>query len=90
MLTIEPTVNARMSPPGRCRSYPGSTGHSAIRHCVFRPSCGQAVVHIAPPESPQVPDLAAQGFVARGCRVDVVGHDPVATIVYKHAAHTVS
>jgi anti-sigma factor RsiW len=42
------------------------------------------------PESPQVPDLAAQGFMLIGGRVDVVGHDPVATIVYKHAAHTVS
>src|ERR1700682_5266649 len=42
------------------------------------------------PESPQVPDLAAQGFVLAGGRVDVIGHDPVATIVYKHAAHTVS
>jgi anti-sigma factor RsiW len=42
------------------------------------------------PESPQVPDLAAQGFALVGGRVDVVGHNPVATIVYKHAAHTVS
>jgi anti-sigma factor RsiW len=42
------------------------------------------------PESPQVPDLAAQGFMLVGGRVDVVGHDPVPTIVYKHAAHTVS
>jgi anti-sigma factor RsiW len=42
------------------------------------------------PESPQVPDLAAQGFVLEGGRVDVVGHEPVATIVYKHAKHTVS
>src|SRR5580692_11159353 len=42
------------------------------------------------PESPQVPDLAAQGFVLVGGRVDVVGNDPVATIVYKHAKHTVS
>jgi anti-sigma factor RsiW len=42
------------------------------------------------PESPQVPDLAAQGFVLVGGRVDVVGYDPVATIVYKHAKHTVS
>jgi anti-sigma factor RsiW len=42
------------------------------------------------PESPQVPDLAAQGFVLVGGRVDVVGQDPVATIVYKHAKHTVS
>jgi anti-sigma factor RsiW len=42
------------------------------------------------PESPQVPDLVAQGFVLVGGRVDVVGHDPVATIVYKHAKHTVS
>jgi anti-sigma factor RsiW len=42
------------------------------------------------PESPQVPDLAAQGFVLVGGRVDVIGHDPVATIVYKHAAHTLS
>jgi anti-sigma factor RsiW len=42
------------------------------------------------PASPQVPDLAAQGFALLGGRVDVVGHDPVATVVYKHAAHTVS
>ena len=42
------------------------------------------------PDSPQVPDLAAQGFVLVGGRVDVVGHDPVATIVYRHAKHTVS
>ena len=42
------------------------------------------------PVSPQVPDLAAQGFTLLGGRVDVIGHDPVATIVYKHAAHTVS
>jgi anti-sigma factor RsiW len=42
------------------------------------------------PESPQVPDLAARGFILVGGRVDVVGHDPVATIVYKHAKHTVS
>jgi len=28
------------------------------------------------PVSPQVPDLAAQGFVLLGGRVDVVGHDP--------------
>ena len=42
------------------------------------------------PESPQVPDLAARGFVLLGGRVDVIGNRPVATIVYKHAAHTVS
>jgi anti-sigma factor RsiW len=42
------------------------------------------------PASPQVPDLAAQGFALLGGRVDVIGHDPVAAIVYKHAAHTVS
>jgi anti-sigma factor RsiW len=41
-------------------------------------------------ESPQVPDLAAQGFSLLGGRVDVVSNSPVATIVYKHAAHTVS
>ena len=42
------------------------------------------------PESPRVPDLTAQGFALLGGRVDVIGRDPVATIVYKHAAHTVS
>jgi anti-sigma factor RsiW len=42
------------------------------------------------PESPQVPDLAAEGFVLVGGRVDVVSQEPVATIIYKHAAHTVS
>jgi anti-sigma factor RsiW len=42
------------------------------------------------PESPQVPDLSAQGFVLLGGRLDVIDNRPVATIVYKHAAHTVS
>jgi anti-sigma factor RsiW len=42
------------------------------------------------PESPQVVDLAAQGFALTGGRVDVVGTSPVATVVYKHAAHTIS
>jgi anti-sigma factor RsiW len=42
------------------------------------------------PESPQVPDLVAQGFSLLGGRVDVIDSSPVATIVYKHAAHTVS
>jgi anti-sigma factor RsiW len=42
------------------------------------------------PESPQVPDLSARGFALLGGRVDVIGNSPVATIVYKHAAHTVS
>jgi anti-sigma factor RsiW len=42
------------------------------------------------PESPQVPDLAAKGFTLLGGRVDVIDNRPVATIVYKHAAHTVS
>ncbi len=42
------------------------------------------------PESPQVVDIAAQGFVIVGGRVDVIGRDPVATIVYRRAAHTVS
>ena len=42
------------------------------------------------PVSPPVPDLTAQGFALLGGRVDVIGRDPVATIVYKHAAHTVS
>src|ERR1700736_1721261 len=42
------------------------------------------------PESPPVPDLAGLGFVLVGGRGGVFGRDPVATIVYKHAAHTVS
>lgn len=42
------------------------------------------------PESPQVVDLAPQGFALVGGRVDVIGRDPVATIVYRHAAHVVS
>jgi anti-sigma factor RsiW len=42
------------------------------------------------PESPQVVDLAAQGFRLAGGRVDVIGTIPVATLVYQHAAHTIS
>ena len=35
-------------------------------------------------------DLMQQGFVLAGGRVDVIGRDPVATIVYRHNAHTIS
>jgi anti-sigma factor RsiW len=42
------------------------------------------------PQSPQVPDLSGQGFTLLGGRIDVIGRDPVATIIYKHAAHTIS
>jgi len=42
------------------------------------------------PQSPQVVDLATQGFMLVGGRVDVIDQVPVATIVYKHAAHTIS
>lgn len=42
------------------------------------------------PESPQVVDLGSKGFPLAGGRVDVIGREPVATIVYRHAAHTVS
>jgi anti-sigma factor RsiW len=42
------------------------------------------------PEPPQVIDLAPQGFALIGGRVDVVGQVPVATMVYRHAAHLVS
>ena len=42
------------------------------------------------PSEALVETLAAQGFSLLGGRVDVIGNSPVATIVYKHAAHTVS
>ncbi|MEW6643090.1 MAG: anti-sigma factor [Pseudomonadota bacterium] len=42
------------------------------------------------PESPLVVDLSTQGFTLAGGRVDVLGRTPVATIVYRHAAHVVS
>jgi len=42
------------------------------------------------PQSPQVPDLSGEGFTLLGGRIDVIGRDPVATIIYKHAAHTIS
>jgi anti-sigma factor RsiW len=41
-------------------------------------------------DAPQVVDLAQEGFTLVGGRVDVVGHDAVATVVYRHAAHTIS
>jgi anti-sigma factor RsiW len=40
--------------------------------------------------SPRVPDCARMGFILVGGRLDVVGYSPVATIVYKHEAHTIS
>jgi anti-sigma factor RsiW len=42
------------------------------------------------PESPLVPDLSAAGFALAGGRVDVIGQNPVATVVYRRAAHVIS
>jgi len=42
------------------------------------------------PESPQVIDLTADGFTLLGGRVDVVGEQPIATVIYRHGGHTIS
>src|SRR3569623_3725332 len=40
--------------------------------------------------SPQVLNLAQQGFVLSGGRIDVVGNTPVPPVVYKHDTHVES
>jgi len=40
--------------------------------------------------SPQVLNLAQQGFSLSGGRIDVVGNTPVPTVVYRHDTHVVS
>jgi anti-sigma factor RsiW len=40
--------------------------------------------------SPQVLNLAQQGFALSGGRIDVVGNMPVPTVVYRHDTHVVS
>jgi anti-sigma factor RsiW len=42
------------------------------------------------PESPQIVDLGGDGFSLLGGRVDVLGEQPVATVVYRHGGHTIS
>ncbi len=42
------------------------------------------------PESPQIVDLTGDGFALVGGRVDVLGEQPVATVVYRHGGHTIS
>jgi anti-sigma factor RsiW len=42
------------------------------------------------PVSPPVIELASDGFTLAGGRIDVIGQNPVATIVYRHDAHIVS
>lgn len=42
------------------------------------------------PESPQIVDLGGDGFTLVGGRVDVLGEQPVATVVYRHGGHTIS
>ncbi len=42
------------------------------------------------PKSPQIVDLGGDGFTLVGGRVDVLGEQPVATVVYRHGGHTIS
>ncbi|HLL27506.1 MAG TPA: anti-sigma factor [Xanthobacteraceae bacterium] len=42
------------------------------------------------PESPPIVDLSGDGFTLVGGRVDVIGTEPVATVVYRHGGHTLS
>jgi anti-sigma factor RsiW len=42
------------------------------------------------PESPQIVDLGGDGFTLAGGRVDVLGEQPVATVVYRHGGHIIS
>ena len=42
------------------------------------------------PQSPRVVDLSKAGFPLAGGRIDVIGRDPVATIIYKRRQHTIS
>jgi anti-sigma factor RsiW len=41
-------------------------------------------------QAPRVVDLAPQGFPLVGGRVDVIGREPVATLIYRHGAHLIS
>jgi len=41
-------------------------------------------------DAPRVVDLANEGFPLVGGRVDVIGHVPVPTLVYRHRAHLIS
>lgn len=40
--------------------------------------------------SPPAPDLATQGYPLVGGRVEVIGQQPVPTLVYRHNEHTIS
>jgi len=42
------------------------------------------------PESPQIVDLAGDGFALVGGRVDVLREQPVATVIYRHGGHAIS
>lgn len=52
---------------------------------VVRPWFTSRIAH-----SPQVINLAQQGFVLSGGRIDVVGNTPVPTVIYRHDTHVVS
>jgi len=88
MMTIEQYVSREGVRTSGCRPYPDCCRLNL--RIASSTSYGEALVYGSPAGITQVPDLAAQGFALLGGRVDVVGQDPVATIIYKHAAHTLS
>src|SRR5262249_56479006 len=42
------------------------------------------------PAAPRVVDLASEGFPLVGCRIAVIGHTPVPTLVYRRRQHLIS
>jgi anti-sigma factor RsiW len=42
------------------------------------------------PDAPRVVDLAGQGFILVGGRIDVVGQTPAPTLVYRYRGHIIS
>jgi len=83
---VRPDLGAKTSRPRRDQPYSRPVGTAAFRYRLSGGMKSSRGFTGRLPESPQIVDLGGDGFSLLGGRVDVLGEQPVATVIYATVA----